>query len=129
MKKRGNHSIHKGFTLIEVMVALVIVGIALPAMLLRMQSVIDHTSHMTTKTYAYWFAENKRQEMLLTHQLQKNVTKTRKKQDSEEFAGQEWFWKVEVEPTAEEINMFRMNITVGLDEDSPLVTLSGFISE
>ena len=32
-----------GFTLIEVMVALFIVGVALPAMVMRMQSIVDNT--------------------------------------------------------------------------------------
>ncbi|MFL0803581.1 MAG: type II secretion system minor pseudopilin GspI [Agarilytica sp.] len=129
MKKVTSHSRQYGFTLIEVMVALVIVGIALPAMLLRMQSVIDHSSHMTRKTYAYWFAENIRQEMLLTQKLQGNVAKTKKKQDTEEFAGQEWHWKMEMKEVGDIPGMYQMDISVGVDQDEILATLSGFIYE
>ena len=122
MKKNG------GFTLIEVLVALVIVGLALPALLLRTQAIIDHSSYINEKTYAYWFAENKMQEMQLTHRLEGNVTKTRKRQDTEEFAGQEWFWRVEMEETAVP-RMFRMEVSVGLSEDEVIANLSGFLRE
>lgn len=120
MKRQG------GFTLIEVMVALVIVGMALPAMLLNMQSIMDHTGHMRVKTYAYWLAENKRQEMLITQRLERNVVKTRKRQGSEEFAGQEWFWKIDIEQVTEE-KIYSMEISVGLDEEVSLVSLSGYL--
>ena len=122
---------HSGFTLIEVLVALVIVGMALPALLLRMQSIIDHTGHMNAKTYAYWFAENKRQELMLMQQLEGGVTKTRKRQDSEEFAGREWHWKVEISPFkgAEIPNLYQMEISVGLAPDNYIATLEGVVYE
>lgn len=119
---------NSGFTLIEVLVALVVVGLALPAMLLRMQGVIDHTTYINTKTHAYWFAENKMQELIITQKLQGNVTKTRKRQDTEEFAGQDWFWKVEMEQTAVP-EMYRVEVSVGLTEDEPIASLSGFLRE
>lgn len=118
----------RGFTLIEVLVALTIVGLALPALVLRMQGIMDHTGHINTKTYAYWLAENKIQEMTITQQLEGNVTKKRKQQDTEEFAGTTWFWKVETEQTEVE-QMYRMEVSVGLTEDDILVTLSGFLYE
>jgi|GEM_PF-5538562 len=51
----------KGFTLIEVLIALMIVSVALPALMLRVQSVSDNTAYMEEKTFAYWVAQNKMQ--------------------------------------------------------------------
>jgi len=109
-------------------VALVIVGLALPAMLLRMQGILDDTSYINRKTYAYWLAENKMQEMVITQKLQGGVTKTRKRQDREEFAGQQWFWKIEMQETAVP-KIHRMEISVGLEEGVPLANISGFLHE
>lgn len=117
-----------GFTLIEVLVALVVVGLALPALLTRMQSILDHTGYINTKTYAYWLAENKMQELIITQKLQGDVVKTKKKQDTEEFAGQNWYWKIEIEETPLE-KMHRVEISVGLEEDKTLANLSGFLRE
>lgn len=118
----------RGFTLIEVLVALTIVAIALPAMLIRMQGILDHTSHMSEKTFAYWMAENKMQEMIITQKLQGTVVKTKKQQNTEEYAGINWFWKVEVEETAVE-KMYRLEVSVGRDADSSIASLSGFLHE
>ena len=119
---------HSGFTLIEVMVALFIVAIALPVFLKSMHGLLDNTSHMRDKTHAYWLAENKMQEMMLEHEIKGDVTKTRKREDQEEFAGREWYWKVEMERTAVE-QMYRMEISVGLEQDESLASLSGFLRE
>lgn len=119
---------NRGFTLIEVMVALVVVGIALPAMIIRMQSIMDNTGYMNQKTYAHWLAENKMQEMQIIQLLEGKATKTKKRQDTEEFAGVEWHWKIEILETEVE-KMFRMEVSIGLEEDSNLATISGFLYE
>lgn len=119
---------HRGFTLIEVLVALVIVGLALPALLLRMQAILDNTAYVNEKTHAFWFAENKMQELLIRHKLQGDVVKTKKTQDQEEFAGQKWFWRVTVQDTEAE-KMHRVEVSVGLTDDASLATISGFLYE
>ncbi len=119
----------RGFTLVEVLVALFIVGVALPAMVMRMQGIIDHTIHIEEKTYAYWIAENQLQELLIEQRLSKKLTKQKKHNDTLDFGGREWFWSAEVIQT-ELPEMFRVNMAVSRDvKESPLANISGFIYE
>ena len=55
----------RGFTLVEVMVALAIVAIALPALLMALYQQIDDTAYLRDKTLAYMVAENKLAEIRL----------------------------------------------------------------
>ena len=67
----------KGFTLLEVMVALVIIGLALPALLGRMSTMASTVSSTRDMTIAHWVAENKIQELLLIERLQNQIPKGR----------------------------------------------------
>ena len=49
----------RGFTLIEVMVALAIVALALTAIAASMNQMIDSATTMRDRTYASWIAQNK----------------------------------------------------------------------
>lgn len=55
MKNNGNNS---GFTLIEVLVALMILAIALTAVVLASQNSIRTTNHVKNKLAAHWVAMN-----------------------------------------------------------------------
>ena len=63
----------QGFTLIEVMVAVIIVSIALPALLLQMGNMATQTAYSRETAVAHWVAENKLQEIKLTKQMQRQV--------------------------------------------------------
>lgn len=123
---------NRGFTLVEVLVALVIVGLALPAMISAISSVVDSTSRMQKQIHAGWIAQNKLEEIRLTKELQNIVPKTRQR-DTIEFAGQEWDWLVDV--TEQETlvgKVYRFDIKVGekgADDKVWLAVLSGFIGE
>ena len=116
-----------GFTLIEVMIALTLVAVALPALIYRIQSSLDHTAHIEQKTYAYWIAENKMQELLINKQLQR-VTPKAKQNDKLTYGGQQWDWEIDVEETPLE-GMYRFEIRVGQGEDNWLASLSAYIRD
>ena len=117
----------RGFSLIEVMVALVIVGVSLPVLVGRMQGILDQTIFMEEKTYAHWIAENTLQELIVEQGISEKLSRQKKHQDTLTFGGREWSWNAEVIQT-ELPEMFRVNLTVSLDNsESSLAEISGFI--
>ena len=137
------HSV--GFTLIEVMVALVLIGLTLPALTFRVQSILDNASYMDEKTVAFWVAENTYQEMLLELEFEKkkearinnnsNNSATRKKKTvrkkkdgTVKFAGIEWFTEIERTEVVTE-GITQVNVRVGLQEGVWLADISGFLNE
>ena len=119
----------RGFTLVEVMVALAIVAIALPALLMSLYQQIDDTAYLRDKTLAYMVAENKLAEIRLVIGSTRNLS-AGKDSGLASMADRDWYWWVETKTTEVE-NFFRVDITVSLDEqqqEQPLYTLSAFMS-
>jgi len=119
----------KGFTLVEVMVALAIVAIALPALLMSLYQQIDDTAYLRDKTLAYMVAENKLAEIRLVIGSTRNLS-AGKDSGLASMADRDWYWWVETKATEVE-KFFRVDITVSLDEEQqeqPLYTLSAFMS-
>ncbi len=128
----------RGFALVEILVAITIVGIAVPGLMLRMQSIANTTMFIESRTVAYWIAENKLQELIIDQQLNRSSTKIRRDRDTLEYDDREWFWTVElIEVELPEIlapaKMYRVEIEVGLEDDNSddkaLASLSGFLHE
>jgi len=120
----------KGFTLVEVMVALVIVAIALPALLISVYRQVDGTAYLRDKLVANWVAANKMAEIRLISSLN-SKTLEGKNSGSEEMADREWFWWAKGEKTTVD-NFYRMTVTVGSDADNEsntLITLVGFVEK
>ncbi|TVZ37271.1 general secretion pathway protein I [Alteromonadaceae bacterium 2753L.S.0a.02] len=119
----------QGFTLLEAMIALFVVGVALVALVQRIQSVSDNTGYIEEKTFAYWIAQNKMEEIFLDYRIKKQFPRT-ETNDKEEFAGKEWYWelKPEVRPT-ELGNMYRLEVRVGNGPDDILASVAGLLHE
>lgn len=120
----------KGFTLIEVMVALAVVAVALPALMLTLNQQIDGTAYIRDKSLANIVAANKLEEIRLIAKA------TRKLPSGEgsgvrELADRQWYWWRESTPQPDNPNFYRIEISVAQAEeliDEPLITLVAFMS-
>ncbi len=116
----------RGFTLVEVLVALVIVTIGMSAVLATLTSSADTTAYLRDKTFAEWVALNRIAEVRLGTQR----IATGKSSGDMELAGRTWRWEQEV--TKLEIpGVQRIDVRVrdagapGGDKQGWLVTVSG----
>lgn len=122
----------KGFTLIEVMVALVVVAVALPAFLMLVMSQLDGTGAIRNKTLAFWVAENEMTRFHLQSRLLADFTLPDEDQGEVTLAGREWRWMLSNE--ALEIGQYgqmaafrqiEIAVAPASDEDNVLASLEG----
>lgn len=137
-----------GFTLLETMIALMIVAVALPALVTLVMTQLDGSAAIRDKTYAYWVAENQLTRFRLLQQqkmLQAIPDYTLPTQESGEveMAGLSWHWQMRtVEMDSLPVKGFkRIEIAVRLnkdqsagprvmDSDAPaLARLNGYIGD
>jgi general secretion pathway protein I len=119
----------RGFTLVEVMVAMAVVAIALPAVLMALYQQIDDVGYLRDKSMAHMVAANKLAETRIiigsTRSLQAG-----KDSGQAQLADRDWYWWLET-TTTEVAQFFRIEITVAAEEeqrDNPLYTLVAFMS-
>ena len=120
----------RGFTLIEVMVALVIVATALPALMVLVSSQLQGASYIREKTQAFWIAENQLARLQLRRELLTNTRLPRTENGTLTLNGLEWYWQLDTQDT--EVPGFkRIDIAVSFarDKDEPLANIAGFMDE
>ena len=115
----------RGFTLIEVMVALTIVAFSLTAVAASMSQMIDAANTMRDRTYASWIAQNKLAEMRLSGIL----PDVRTTSGEVEYANANWEWQAVVSETGIE-NFRRIDVSISHAGDEYVIrTVTGFIAE
>ena len=116
-----------GFTLIEVMVALLIVGVALSAMLVRIQGFIDNSAYLRDKTLASWVALNELELVRLANQADHSLLEDNLNGEAE-LANRQWVWRIEPEKTeAEGFQQITVMVADADDEENWLITLTGYL--
>jgi len=112
-----------GFTLIEVMVALLIVAVALPALMFQLGTQLSSSGDLEARTIAGWVAQ---EELALRH-LQAALGQVAGEgytQGESEMANRRWLWQLTLEQTPV-LGLVRHTIDVA-SASAPSVTLSSF---
>ena len=130
---------NRGFTLLEVLVAMVVLALSLGAVIQTAGNYTLNQAYLRDRTFAEWVARNQLATTLLEGRLEKRWPSIGQQKGEVEFpesssdvGAREWRWVMKVVQTPEE-DLRRLDIEVfplNADEDQPaLASLSGFMGK
>ncbi len=113
----------RGFTLVEVLVAVAILAIAMAAILSGMARYADNAAYLRDKTLALWVAHNRIANLM----SQPEWPSVGRSNGNDEMGGDDWRWTAEVKETPDD-RLRRIDVTVAHDQkpEATLATVSAF---
>lgn len=105
----------RGFTLVEVMVALAVVAVALPSVILTLYQQVDGTEYLRDKSLAQMVAANKLAELRLLSRARQSLLQG-EDTGSEDLAGRPWSWRIQSTETQVQ-SFYRVEISVRAGEE------------
>jgi len=117
-------AIRRGFSLLEVLVALLVLALALVALTKSAGSQALASEALRERTLAGWLAQT-----VLAETRVAGHTATGKSDGRRRFAAREWRWELKIEAT-QVSSIRRVNVRVfAADDAAPLAELSGFAGD
>ncbi len=115
---------NQGFTLIEIIIALVVISVALGAVIATTGNSVKQGAHIKDKTIALWVAQN----VITDISIKKNWLSTGEKKYDVIMAGRQWFIKNNVTQTPDS-NMRKMDVSVFTDQkaQNKIISLTAYI--
>ena len=111
-----------GFTLLEVLIALGILGVALGAITQSVGSAINNVGYLRDKTFAHWVGMNRIAEVRSNGKWPSLGSSN----GSEVLGNHEWYWKETVSPLSEEFKSLRrveLEVRADRKDKKPLISL------
>jgi len=117
----------RGFTLLEVMVALAVLAIGVSSLFLGMVQYNRNALSLKERTIAGWVARN----LVAEQQLTKPWPNIGDKHGEEEMADQTWYWKYKVSKAGDSNDIRRIDVEVRFKEndEKPLVSYFAYIGQ
>lgn len=114
----------RGFTLMEILVALLIVSVALGATIKAATEQTASLGYLRDKTVAHWVAMNRIVEL----QTPRQGGSTLRKNGSEQQMGREWYWRVKLTDTQVR-DIQRLDVEVRLEptDENPVVSRTAYV--
>ena len=114
----------KAFTLLEVMVALVVIAVTMGAIITSAGSSASVASRLKEKTVAYWVAQN---QIALYRAKKTWSTNTSTRTGKVKMLDVEWNWEMKVDKT-ENNRINKIDVDVYLNDDDIIASATGFIA-
>jgi general secretion pathway protein I len=122
MHAGSRSGVARGFTLLEVLAALVIIGLGMLGVIEAIGQTASNSTRMRDRTLAHWVAMNR----LTAVRLEPRAPNIAKSSDEVEMAGRRWRWTMEVAETPVK-SMRRIDIRVAeVGDDRSLANVTGF---
>lgn len=115
----------RGFTLLEILVALTVLAIALATVIKTSGYYTSNAHYLRDKTFAHWVAMN----VLTELQIQHKWPALGKQTGTATMAGRQWYWIVRTSETPDkELRRLEVQVYYHTQDSEPLTKLEGFMA-